>query len=331
MTNDIWIFLGAGVLLVVAGSLLARAADAIAEHTRLGRVWVGTVLLAAATSLPELMTDIAAVRIGAIDLAAGDLFGSCMANMLILALVDLALPKRQVLQHASGGHALTSSLAVGLVAIATMALLLRDATTFAGVSIGSWVLAIVFLGGSFAVYRDNQTPSAAPPSAEQVWSLRTGCWVFAVAAVTIFFVAPPFARSAEGIAHATGLGSTFVGTLLVGLATSLPELVASFTAVRLGAYDLAVGNLFGSNAFNMAVFIALDVVHGDASIFAALSSDHAIGGLASMLLMAVGLSAISYRARRRFALVEPSSALMAVIYVATVAILYARATGSQAG
>ncbi len=327
MNNDVLVFLGAGALLVVAGSLLARAADAIAERTKLGKVWVGTVLLAAATSLPELMTDIAAVRIGAVDLAAGDLFGSCMANMLILALVDLVLPKRQVLRHASVGHVLTACLGMGLIALATIALLLRHTATVGGVSLEAWALLLVFLVGSFAVYRDNQTPSETPPTVEQVWSLRRGVWVFCAAAAVIFAVAPPFARSAEGIAHATGLGSTFVGTLLVGLSTSLPELVASFTAVRLGAYDLAVGNLFGSNAFNMAVFVALDVVHREGSIFAALSTDHAIGALASILLMTVGLSAIAYRARRRFALVEPSSALMAAIYVAAVGLLYARATG----
>ena len=82
------LFLAASAALVVAGTWLARAADAIAERTGIGRVSIGTVLLAAATSLPELASDVAAVRQGNPDLAAGDLLGSSMANMLILALLD---------------------------------------------------------------------------------------------------------------------------------------------------------------------------------------------------------------------------------------------------
>ena len=85
-------FLAAGAVVVVAGTALARYADAIAKATGLGRLWIGSVLLAGATSLPELTTDVAAVRLGATDLAVGDLFGSSMANMLILAIIDLLSP-----------------------------------------------------------------------------------------------------------------------------------------------------------------------------------------------------------------------------------------------
>src|SRR3990172_12419645 len=97
-------FLLSGAVVVVAGSVLARMADAISEHTGLGRLWVGAVLLAAATSLPELATDVAAVRIGAPDLAVGDLFGSSLANMLILALIDLLLPRRRLFGEAAFDH-----------------------------------------------------------------------------------------------------------------------------------------------------------------------------------------------------------------------------------
>lgn len=85
-------FIASGLVVVLAGNALARYADAIAEATKLGRLWIGSVLLAGATSLPELATDISAVRLGATDLAVADLFGSSMANMLILAVIDLLPP-----------------------------------------------------------------------------------------------------------------------------------------------------------------------------------------------------------------------------------------------
>jgi len=87
--------LARGAAAVLAGTALARLADRSADATGLGRIWIGSILLATATSLPELVTDVAAVRLEAVDLAVGDLFGSSMANMPILALVDLAYPRRR--------------------------------------------------------------------------------------------------------------------------------------------------------------------------------------------------------------------------------------------
>src|SRR3990170_3161120 len=105
-------FLASGLVVVLAGSVLARYGDAIGERTRIGGLWIGTVLLAGATSLPELATDITAVRLGAPNLAVGDLFGSSMANMLVLAFVDLLWPRKQILRQATFDHALSGCLAI---------------------------------------------------------------------------------------------------------------------------------------------------------------------------------------------------------------------------
>ena len=78
-------FLALAMVVALAGTYLARSADQIAEITRLGRLLIGSVLLAAATSLPELTVDLSAVRQGMPDLAVGDLFGSSLMNLLILA------------------------------------------------------------------------------------------------------------------------------------------------------------------------------------------------------------------------------------------------------
>ena len=104
----------------------------------------------------------------------------------------------------------------------------------------------------------------------------------------IIFAAPRFAHAANEVARVTGLGGTFVGTTLVALSTSLPELVASITAIRMKAFDLAVANLFGSNALNMAMFIALDLANGTGPIFTAVSTSHALSALIAMAMMATG-------------------------------------------
>jgi cation:H+ antiporter len=326
-------FLASGVVVVFAGTALARFAEAIAETTKLGRLWIGSVLLAGATSLPELTTDISAVRLGATDLAVGDLFGSSMANMLVLAVIDLLPPRRQVLQQAAFDHALAATLAISLNALAAVLVLVRPEFSLMWIGPGSLLLFIAYVAGARAVYRHAVREGAAPtpsPSAEksakQPPSLRRAVVGFVGAALVVFLAAPAFAWSAKGIAEITGLGNTFVGTWLLGLATSLPELVACTAAVRMGSFDLAVGNLFGSNAFNMAIFFPLDLAQ-PGSLFTALDPNHALSGLFAVGLMSLGLAAIVYRAKRRFAMLEPNSFLMLVAYAMAIWLLYRHSAG----
>ena len=330
-------FLASGVVVVFAGTALARHADAIAESTKLGRLWIGAVLLAGATSLPELTTDLFAVRFGATDLAVGDLFGSSMANMLILALIDIIPPRKQVLQQATLDHALAASLAIALNAIAAILVVTRPEFTVLRMGIGSVVLFLTYVAGTRAVYRQAISAGAmlaVPTLAEDIArpqpSLRRSILGFVVAAAVILLAAPGFAWSAKGIAEISGLGNTFVGTWIVGLSTSLPELVASLAAVRMGSFDLAVGNLFGSNAFNMAIFFALDLAQ-PGSLFAALDPNHALSGLFAVVLMSLGLAAIVYRAKKRFAMIEPDSFLMLAIYLLGIWMLYTHTAGRVVG
>jgi cation:H+ antiporter len=330
-------FLASGLVVIIAGTALARHADAIAEVTKIGRIWIGSVLLAGATSLPELTTDLAAVRFGAVDLAVGDLFGSSMANMLILAAIDLLAPRKHVLQRVTLDHALAACLAISLNALAAVLVLVRPEASLAWVGPGSLFLFLAYVAGTRAAYRHAAretvhalapTTEAAPVEASPPMSLRRAVAGFAVAALVVLLAAPVLAWSAKGIAEISGLGQTFVGTWLVGLATSLPELVASIAAVRMGSFDLAVGNLFGSNACNMAVFLPLDLAQ-PGSLFAALDPSHAVSALFGVVLMSLGLAAIVYRAKRRFTMLEPGSALMLVAYALALWLIYSHSAGGQ--
>jgi cation:H+ antiporter len=320
------VFLCSGAIVVLAGSALARFADAIADATKLGRLWIGSVLLAGATSLPELATDVSAVRLGATDLAAGDLFGSSLANMLILALIDLVARRRQVLQNVALDHVLAASLAISLNALAAVFVLVRPVDSLLGVGPESVVLLLAYIAATRVVYRHATRPGTPLADTRRATdskrpSLRRELLGFGAAAFVILASAPAFAWSAAGIAEISGLGNTFVGTWLVGLATSLPEIVACLAADKMGAFDHAVGNLFGSNALNMAIFFALDLAQ-PGNLFAALDPGHALSGLAAAVLMSLGIAAIVYRAQRRFALLEPDSLLILAAYCGALVWLY---------
>lgn len=324
-----WVtFALSAAIIVIAGTKLSRYGDQIAEQTGLGGLWIGVVLVAGATSLPELLTDLSAALIPAPDLAVGDLLGSNMANMLILGIIDLFYPQKRVWRQTAYEHTLSAALAMTLTGLAALFLLYRTKVVLWGVGADSLAIALIYLLGMRAVYRHEDmrrrqqqrekvvqaAQEAGDESPPRPIRLRRASIGFALATLAIVVAAPLLAVSAKEIAERTGIAATFVGASLVAGATSLPELVTSLAAVRLGAFDLAVGNLFGSNAFNMCVLFFTDIAYRPGPLLSAVSQTHALTALISILLMNVGLMGIIYRAEKRFLLLEPDSVLMIVGY-----------------
>ena len=317
-------------VVVVAGTILTKSADAIAEITGFGRLLVGSILLAGATSLPELTVDIAAIRLGAPDLAIGDLLGSCLANLLILAMLDLMQKSTGgMLSRRSARHALSGSVSVALMAVAGIAILTSSRipeTTWLGIGPGLWVLAAFYLGGVRVVYLDQRASLAEATGDVHAEARKPGALTkaivgFVVAAGVILFVGPFMAHAAESFAKATGLGQTFVGTTLVALSTSLPEFVASLAAIRMGAYDLAIGNIFGSNAFNMILLFPLDIVQ-KGSLLAVVSANHCITCLAAILATQTAILGQLYNVEGRRRFVDPDAWLVASIVIGGLALVY---------
>ena len=316
---------------VWAGVVLARSADVIAARTKVGGLWLGMVLLALATSLPELVTAGTAVRIGAPDLATGDLFGSNMANMLILALINL-VPRAHVFRRAALDQALAATFAISLTCIAAGFVLVSAPRLFGIVGPGSLLLLVAYYIGSRVVLRHSALLQASVVETEitphprfregtdneEPGSIRKAGWMFALGAIVVSVTAPLFAISAENAVELTGLTESFVGVLVLGVATSLPEAVASLAALRIKAYDLAVANLFGSNAINMVMFLPLDLLDPSVSILGLAGPVHAFTGLASVIMMALALGAIVIRGQRTLGM---SSGLIILTYVAAVAVV----------
>jgi len=323
-------FLISAVVIVLAGTVLTKRADVIAERTGLGRMVIGSVLLGGATSLPELTVDISAIRLGAPDLAVGDLFGSCLANLLILAVLDL-------LVHSSGGmlsrraarHALSGTMSGALIAIAGLTLLTAPATggrTFLGIGSGLWILGIVYLGGLRILFLDQkalrmESAAAEEPTAHDMMTLKSALIGFVCAATAIVITGPFMAHAAEQLANATGLGKTFVGTTMVALCTSLPEFVASLTAVRMGSYDLAIANVFGSNAFNMLLLVPLDLVQ-PGSLMAVVSAGHSITCLSAIVATQTVIIGQLFNMESRRRLIDVDAWLVVVIVLTGLALVY---------
>ena len=333
----IWQFLLLAGAVAAAGSVLARSADQIAEATGLGRLLVGSLLLAAVTSLPELSVDIAAIRSGYVDLAAGDLFGSSLMNLLILALVDLSIRSgRKMLSREGAAHALSATLGIAVTSLAGLAIVTADklpAAIILGMSGWSWAILLSYLFGARMIFI-NQRISArlaaesrsddsglSQGSSARKPSFLLSAIIFGAAAVVLCFAGPKLAHVAGALAEETGLGGTFVGTTLVAVTTSLPELVASLTAIRMGAIDLAIGNAFGSNAFNIVLFVPLDFLH-DGSIFLSMSGAHAVTAFTVVLATAIAVLGQLYHGERRLPFIEPDAFLMLFVVLGGLFLIY---------
>jgi cation:H+ antiporter len=248
MTILILEFIGLALVVAIAGTFLARAADRIAEATGLGRMLIGSLLLASVTSLPELSVDLSAVRAGMVDIAAGDLFGSSLMNLLILAGLDLAWRgERRMFSREAASHALSATLGIVLTGLAGTAVLTAGRlppVVWLGIGGWSWALLIAYLLGARVLYLDQRISARADreaaaeaeakgqptPAEPQPTHLGWAVMAFTAAAAVLFFAGPQLSHVAGALAEHTGLGGTFVGTTLVAITTSLPELASSITA-----------------------------------------------------------------------------------------------------
>jgi len=313
MAHAFAMMLVTGAAVVVAGILLGWSADQIATATGLGEMWTGWVLLAGATSLPEFVTDTSAVRIHAANLAGGDLFGSSLANMGILAVLALSFAAGEAQpgddsESAPCGDLLSSldlfnaGLAIVLTILGSTFTLFHTNIDSRGLRPESLSLLLIWIAGTRALYKRQQSRSDAAGAVaitghKKLPDYRSVYWpilIFAGGSAIIFLVAPAFANCARQFAAVSRWGDSFVGTWLLGSSTALPELATSITACRLGAFDLAVSNLYGSCAFNMVVFFVMDLA-SPRPVFSLLDPVLALSGALAVVLMLLGVAAVALR------------------------------------
>src|SRR3990172_8565230 len=261
----IWIeFIICAALIILAGSLLSKYGDVIAEKTGLGRAWIGAILIAGITSLPELASGVSAVTwLKAPNLAAGAVIGSCLFNLALIAIMDLTYQPGRVLAKAQDVHILSGGLGVLLLGLVAMGVLIGPSLNgfgVLGVGLLSIVIAILYaIGGKMiaGLEKERIGEVLAQEAREQNYahiSTRKTYLVFISSAIAVIILGIWLASIGDRLSATTGLSRNFVGNLFLAVSTSLPEIAASLAAIRLGAIDLAIGNVLGSNLFHVLLF-----------------------------------------------------------------------------
>jgi cation:H+ antiporter len=326
----IWLqFLISAAVIVYAATRLAQYGDIIAVRTRLSGMFIGTLLLAGATSLPELLSAINALAIDVPNLAAGSMFGSSMFNMFMLGLLDLLNQQARILRQVAMNHALTASLANMMMGLAVFFLLANIDIQIGWIGLDSLLIIGVYVIGVRMIQQQGGKPPSevAPSDDPRIPNLKRALAGFGAAALVLIFVTPFLVRSATQIAEITGLSAGFVGATLVAITTSLPELVATIAAIRIGAFDLAVGNLFGSNLFNMFALGLTDVFYFKSRFLGVIDPSFALVGLIGLVLTGLALIGNIARVERRLLIVEIDALLILLGYLLGMWFLYSRGIG----
>jgi len=305
----VWVkFIVCVIIIFISGRKVARYGDVIAEKTGLGGVWIGLILIAALTSLPELFNGVSAVTlVDAPGLTIGNILGANMFNMFNLALLDLVHRNGSILAAVGKTHRLTGLFS--LIMVLFIAGFILISSRFHVMAIGwiGWytpfILVLYFIFARILYRYEQRHPSLKETEFEYAdKSLRHVYLYFSVAAVFIIGAGIWLAFIGDEIAGTYGWGQSFVGSLFLAFTTTLPEITVSFAAMRIGAKDLAVANLIGSNLFNLTIIPIDDLLYLKGPVLAAISETHLVIAYTVVLMTVIFIIGLGRRYRRFYRL-----------------------------
>jgi len=327
-----WVqFVGCLAVIGVAGVRLSRYGDAIADKTGLGGTWVGVMMLGTVTSLPELVTGVSSVTVAGVpEIAVGDVLGSCAFNLLLLVMLDLFYRQESVYTRASHGHVLGGGFGVILLGVVGFALLwsaLGGVPALAHVGIYTPAIFLLYAIALRTVFLYSQRTLAEyageEPNRYPQLSLSQTLWRYLGAALFVVGAAVWLPFIGERLAATMGWHQSFVGTLFVAFVTSVPELVVTFAAMKLGALDMALGNLVGSNLFNIMILGVDDLFYTTGPLLAHVSVVHTATALTAMAMTGIAIVALLYHPRKRVLhTVGWASVLLAAVFLLNAWVLY---------
>ena len=281
--------------------------DAISDKTGLGGNWVGFLLISIVTSMPDLANGISSVTLAnAPDLAVGAIFGASILNLAIIVILDLLYRKGSIYSSASQGHILSAAFGIVMIGFSGLGMNLslnKEALTIGHTGVFSPVILILYAVAVYTVFNyesrqikkyTEQEPDAYP---DLSLGMVIACYIAAALVVIATGIGLPVV--AKEIASLMHWQESFVGTLLVAFITTLPEIIVAVTAVRIHALDMAIGNIFGSNLFNMSILALEDMVYKPGPLFSKISPVHTVSVMTSLIMTGFAITGLFFRPEKR--------------------------------
>ena len=309
----ILLIIGLG-LLVLGADWLVRGASSLAKKLRVSALVIGLTVVAFGTSMPELTVSTTAALQGSADIALGNIVGSNIANILLILGV-CALIKNLTVKSTTVWKEIPLALA-GMVLI----FVFGNDFRFDGIAsnaltrtdgIALLVMFIIFMYYIFGLAKsDRQAAKEAEESEIKIYSSPVSTGYILAGLGLLVGGGRMLVDSATDIASAAGLSEALIGLTVVAVGTSLPELATSLVATIKGQNDIAVGNIVGSNIFNVFWILGLSSIITPLPVSANASVDILVGVATTAFLFGVMLLG------KKHQLTEAEGVLFIVSYIA---------------
>lgn len=330
----LWVkFVICALIIVFAGYRVTKYGGIIAEITGIGGLWVGTMLLATITSLPEVVASISSVTlINAPNLSLGNVLGSNLFNLIIIVYLDFIYKKKPFLGEVKERHILSLGFGMLLASVVTFSLMTNllikvykssfSLPVISHVGVDSLLLAFIYITGAKLIFNFEQQHNIEKEnSSPKNNSLIKNILLFSLFSIIIIISSLLLTKLADKIAYTTNLGHTLVGSVFLAISTSLPEIVVSISAVKMGEIDIGLGNILGSNVFNMTIILLADLFYYQGSILSLVNSSHILTAIMQIIICCVILISIIYKPTKRFLNLGWNSISILALYLLGILIL----------
>lgn len=316
------IFLIIAAVTVVTATKLSKYADVISEKTAVGGMLIGSMLLAGATSLPEITTSYTSIVLENPDLAVGNILGSNAFNLIILAFLDLYFRKDQLFEQIWKQHRYTAGLGFGLMFIILFSLQSNVMFIILGVGIDTFIIIATYIIAMTVISRLKQTPKENQVKQERQVPLppltaKQAMKRFIIAALIILISGTLLTITGDRIAVVTGLGASFVGSFLLAASTSLPEAVACFVACKLRNFNLAIGSILGSNLFNILILCGTDIFYRSGPLLVHVDPIHELTASLVIVLYAITFFLLIRTNTKTVYRYSAPSTMIVLVYIVT--------------
>ncbi|MEQ8478670.1 calcium/sodium antiporter [Fulvivirga sp.] len=284
-----FLFIVGFVLLIKGADFLVDGASSIATRYNVSQMIIGLTIVSFGTSLPELLVNVTASFGGNPGLAIGNIFGSNIANILLIlgiSAIIRPLPISKNIYFSEIPFSLVATLLVGFLANAALLSDVRTLTLSRVDGVILLVFFVLFMGYIYVVFKaDNEKLEEEANKPEPSMTIKKASLFILLGLIGLYFGGEWVVNGAVDIANQFGLSETFIGLTVVAIGTSLPELFTSAVAAYKNNTDIAVGNVVGSNIFNLLWILGVSALIRPLPFDVASNTDIVMIVLASALLL----------------------------------------------
>ncbi|MCK5057434.1 MAG: hypothetical protein KAT34_12300 [Candidatus Aminicenantes bacterium] len=310
------------MVIYIFGTRASKNADVIAKKRGLARAFMGVVFIAMITSFPELFTGISAVTtVNSPDIAIGEILGSCIFNLLIIAIIELVFRKRELYRLPGKINMLPMGFSLILIALLTLGLSLQLKLSIFNVGLFPILIFIFYFIFMRIIYLERNVEKGEAVYKKE--NIKKEVLSFIICALAIIAVGWYLPKVGAELAEAMGWSHSFVGIVFLAFVTSFPELVVSIAAVRMGSVEMFVGNIAGSNLFNLAIILFIDIFYMKGAVLGSVSALNVPTGIIAVLMSFIIFFAVARQSTYKiFKIISINAVIIITLYFITLLIIY---------